>query len=118
MPNVNDNFETLAAQVDEAGGIQSVAMEQLREAYEAGRLGTHVRSGISDKLAEHGLHHLPAELPSSQSELVRLYSAGKPIGKVVEAVLNRTEQGDQLLRDVVNADALETLQRVRELVCD
>jgi hypothetical protein len=118
MSNIDDNFRALAAEVDSAGGLKAYSMEQLREAYEAGRLGTHVRTGISDKLAEHGLGHLPGELPSYQHEEVRLYSVGKSAGKIIEAVLRPSQQGDGLLREVASTDARETLQKVRELICD
>lgn len=118
MNAIDNNFQDLAGAVEAAGGIKAVTMEALREAYKAGRLGTHVRSGIHDKLEEHGLGHLPAELPSYQHEEVRLFSLGRPIGKIVKAVKAPSEAGDQLLREVANADARDILQKVRELICE
>ena len=118
MSGIDDNFKELADEVGQAGGILVCTMERLREAYEAGRLGVHVRSGISDKLEENGLGHLPAELPADQHEEVRLYAKGKVAGKIIEAVLRPSRDGDRLLLEVASTDARETLQRVRELVCD
>jgi hypothetical protein len=69
-------------------------------------------------LEENGLGHLPPELPSYQHEEVRLYAKGKPPGKIIAAVLRPSPDGDRLILEVASTDARETLQRVRELVCD
>lgn len=118
MSNTNDSFKRLASEVMGAGGLMVCTMERLRDAYDAGRLGAHVRSGISDKLREHGLGHLPGELPANQHEEVRLFAASRPIGKLIEAVLSPSQEGDRLLRETAGTDARETIQRIRELVCD
>ena len=118
MANVDDKFRELAAAVQNAGGLLVCTMERLRDVYEAGRLGPHVRAGISDKLAQHGLGHLPEELPSYQHEEVRVYGRGTRTGKLIEAVLKPSARGDELLVDSADADANETLQRIRALVCD
>lgn len=118
MNNINSNFSDLANEVAEAGGLRAYRMDRLRDAYEAGRLGPHVVNGISAKLAQNGLGHLPAELPQYQEGEVRLYVRGSMVGRIIDAVRQPTPDGDGLILDVACTDAREALQKVRELVCD
>jgi len=92
-------------------------MGALRELHGAGKLGVHVRSGISDKLRQNGIGHYPSELPTYQWDQVRLYKQGTPVGRVIEAVFTVGEDGDAILRESAGSDADEILVRVRELVC-
>jgi hypothetical protein len=111
-------YDEIARRLDDSGGLYVTRMEELREAHEAGRLGVNVRYAISDRLRSRGIGHLPAELPSYQEDEVRLYRLGDPIGKVIDAVINPSEPGDQVLRQSVGSTATDILARVRELVCE
>lgn len=113
-----ESYEKLADRVESSGSLLACEMEVLRELHEAGRLGVNVVRGISNKLAQHGLAHIPPELPTSQHEMIRIYKRGTPLARIVEAVLQPSEQGDERLREAANEETAEKLQRVRELVCD
>jgi hypothetical protein len=61
--------------------------------------------------------HFPAELPSNQSQPVRVFLLDTPVADVVNAVLNPSPKGDATLRDVDSAhDVRERLQQVREII--
>lgn len=111
-------FEELASQVDRNGGVFTVTMGELRNAYEARKLGTHVRTGISEKLRTRGLRHLPEELPLYQEQVARIYRDGSSVGKIIDAaVYGIGDHSDDLLREAAGGDAAEVLQKIRELVC-
>jgi len=95
------------------GGLAVTSMQQLRDLGNAGRLGKHVRDRISQSLKDHGLGHLPAELPNDQSAEVRIYVTASAIGQVIEAVLRPSESGDVRLRNVGSEDAVKKLSDVR-----
>jgi|SRR5579875_1601171 len=111
-------FEDLPTLIDANGGVLSIPMARLRDAYGAGRLGKHVRSNISNQLRSLGLAHMPAELPDSQLEQVRLYRAGSPAGRLIEAVTNLGAKGDAVIREAASAQSTQILEKIRELVCE
>lgn len=95
------------------GGLAVTSMQQLRDLGNAGRLGKHVRDRISQSLQDHGLGHLPAELPNDQSAEVRVYVTASAIGQVIEAVLRPSQSGDARLRNVGSEDVVKKLSEVR-----
>lgn len=114
-------FEEIKDQVEKSGNVLTVTMEQLREAYGAGRLGVHVREEISQMLAGIGLGHVPQELPNYQHELVRLYKRGTPVGQIIEVVLTPSEQHDRTLVErfsVQGPDYAALIQKIRDLVAE
>jgi hypothetical protein len=111
------SLEELAALVRASGDIVSVPMEKVRDAYGAGRLGIHVRDGISKKLHGMGLGHFPTEIPESQWALVRIYRLGSQIADLVDAVLNPGAEHDEELRQAIEGESADVLRQVRELVC-
>jgi hypothetical protein len=117
MSNDFESYDDLRKQVEANGGLLQVWMEDLRELHEAGRLGKHVRAGIHEKLAEHGLGHLPAELPAYQEEEVRVYRLGTPLAQTINAVLHPSTAGDEQLRQSAGQGE-DILRKIRELVCD
>src|SRR5262245_12125386 len=82
-----ESFEELASLVDRNRGVYTVSMEELRDAAGFGKLGKHIRTGISDKLRGLGLDHMPDELPSYQEDSARIYRKGSPVGKLIEAAM-------------------------------
>ena len=110
-------LEDLKVQVEANGGVQSFPMSVVRDEYGAGRLGIHVRSGISKELDGLGLGHYPHVLPDSQYEIVRLYKRGSRVADIINAVLRPGDEGDQEIREVSSGEATEVLARVREMVC-
>lgn len=112
------SYEELADLVDEHEGVITVEMRPIRDAHDVGRLGKHVRDNISKELLKRGLGHHPSELPPAQHEMVRVYRMGTPIAELIHAVTEASSDHDDHLRKVVNSDAQETLERVKELVCD
>lgn len=111
-------FEELANMVDKNGGVVTVTMGQLRDAYGAGKLGVHIRNGISDRLRQRGLRHWPEELPIYQEQYARIYRDGSLVGKVISAaVRDLGEAADQILRDAAGGEDSANIQRIREIVC-
>lgn len=116
--NIED-YNDVANKVDENGGVISIKMEVLKRVHEVDRLGRIVRENISEKLNGRGLGHYPKRsLPSSQDDYVRIYRRSTEIGKLVEAVTDPGEPGDETIRKMVDSDAEQTIERIQELVCD
>ncbi len=111
------DIDDVAQAVVDHGGLVTMRMSQLRDAHGAGRLGVHVRSGISAALAERGIGHYPEDLPADQIDDVRLYKLGSPAAELIEAVMKLGAEEDEKLRQFAGGDATKVLQRIRELVC-
>jgi hypothetical protein len=111
-------YDDLRKQVESEEGIYTTTMEELREIHGAGRLGQHVRSAISSSLMANGLGHLPTELPAYQESSVRVFRLGTPLADVVNAVINPSTGGDQVLRQVAASKGQEIIKQIRQLVCE
>jgi|SRR6266536_552238 len=113
-------MEKIKAAVEADGGIKSYDMGDLRDAAGWGKLGNRNVVDIANLLANHGLGHLPATrtLPTDQNELVRLYVERSPLGRIVQAVLSPSRQGDERLRQAASNDAAEVLDAIKTLVCE
>ncbi|HEY5258463.1 MAG TPA: hypothetical protein VIJ12_08820 [Candidatus Baltobacteraceae bacterium] len=117
------NLEAVADAVREAGGLKTFWMHEVRDAYGAERLGRQVRNNISDELDGLGMRHQPSrELPDSQNAMVRIYRAGSPAAKLIEAAQERNigDDEDALLREAANAnsEAAYVLGKIREALGD
>ena len=112
------SFEEIRDRVETSEGVLTLTMRNLRDAHGAKKLGVHVRAGIRSDLVRQGLGHYPLDLPENQHEAVRVYLSGSPIADRINAVLNLSEETDVQLRQWVAGDAEETLQQIRELVCE
>ena len=113
-------LEELGDIVDENQGVATVTMLSLRRAYGYDRLGVHVRAGLSRKLQQLGLGHLPTDLPESQHACARVYRMGSAVQELIDAVNNvsiEDPRPDELLRERAGGEAAELLQKVREMVC-
>ena len=111
-------YDELRDEVRNQGGVLTVDMGTLRDAHGAGKLGVNVRLNITKELRGQGLNHIGEYLPTYQDELVRLYLMGSPAGDLIESVLNISKSADQAIRDAVQSDAADVLEKVRELVCE
>jgi hypothetical protein len=111
------SYKELGDLVQSNGDVLTIRMEQLRHVHGAGKLGVHVRAGISDSLRQHGLGHYPPELPNYQWDEVRIYKQGTPVGRLIEAVLSVSANNDEVVREMAGSDASATLVKIRELVC-
>lgn len=112
------NYDELRDRMEGEGGLLRATMGELRDIQGAGKLGVLIRQAISDRLAAHGMGHLPAALPSYQEEEVRVFRLGSPIAETVNAVLRPSQTGDDVLRRSAGSDAQKILKQVRELVCE
>ena len=113
-----DNMEALDRSVDQNQGVVTLTMERVRDAHGDLRLGVHVRQSISDELRGLGIGHQPRPLPVYQEETVRLYRLGGSVAKLIDAVRNRSDENDEVLREAAGGDAADTLNKIRDLVCD
>ncbi|MCH7699453.1 MAG: hypothetical protein IH865_11005 [Chloroflexi bacterium] len=113
-----ETMDDLREAVETRDGVLTLLLEQVRDAYGAGRLGVHVRTAISKKLQGLGLGHYPDPLPTYQEEEVRLYTLGSGIADIIGAVLGPSREHDEEIRSAVGGEAAEVLEKVRELVCE
>jgi hypothetical protein len=112
-----DTLEELKDLVESSGGVLTVDMEDVRDAYGAGRLGVHVRLNISKALNGLGLGHYPPALPDRQWQPIRVYKLGSPAADFIGAVLDPSEDNDEVIREAAGGEAAQTLEQIRELVC-
>ena len=115
---INRNFKKLRNDLEEQEGITTISMATLRDNVGAGKLGIHVRNGISQRLAAEGISHYPEVLPEYQENYVRLYQQGTLVENLINAVLQIGEEHDIFIRETISASDSRILQRIRELVCD
>ena len=114
---MEDSYQELRAKVEADGGLRVVTMRDLRDVEGVRRIGSQVPGKISQQLGLHGMGHIPALLPGNQNSPVRLYLLGTPIADTVEAVLDPSLKGDEILRRVGDAEAREDrLRQIREIV--
>lgn len=111
------DYEDLRRFVDQLGDVATVSMVLLRDLHGAGKLGIHVRAGISNELKKVGLAHGAGELPGYQYDAVRIYVMGSAAGQLIEAVLQLSPDLDERIREAANNTSTEILTKVRELVC-
>jgi len=116
LKNNLKTYEDLRKQVTEDGGVYGTTAQALRDIEGAGRLGSTVRAEISQKLAAHGMRHLPADLPQYQEQEVIVYLATGTVAAVVNAVLNPSVSTAKVLRQLADSNAQETLDKIRQLV--
>jgi hypothetical protein len=112
-----ENMNEVRAAVEQNGDVKTFSMEVLRDAHGAGKLGVHVRAGISKALRGVGLAHSPDPLPIYQENLVRVYKQGTAVADLIEAATTPGEGRDEELRQAVGGDASDTLAKIKELVC-
>ncbi|MCY4652031.1 MAG: hypothetical protein OXC95_02570 [Dehalococcoidia bacterium] len=112
------NFQEIASHVQDNGGVVTLAMEDLRNAHGAGKLGKNVLKGIDNNLAGNGLGHWPKDLPGYAYEAVRLYALGSRFAEYLSDLDDLSEEADVRLREIFNDDMAKTIQSIRELVCD
>jgi hypothetical protein len=120
------SLEKVRDAVEQRGDVLTLTMQQLRDAYGVRRLGIHVSSAIHAELTQLGLAHSPKELPLSQWEPVLVYRANSHVARVISAVLEPGEAGDEILRRAVDhltaagdgdgARARKILDQIRDLV--
>lgn len=110
-------YDELREKVQENAGVLTVDMGTLRDAHDARKLGSTIRENITQKLLGLGLRHGHKQLPSYQHQTVRLWLMGSSAGDLIEAVYNEVADTDQKIRDAVQGDATDVLEKVRELVC-
>lgn len=116
------SMKDLATRVDTEGGILPVSLGDLRETLGYDRLGVRVLGYIAAGLDGAGLGYFPLSVIEENAvprkeEVVRVYRKGSALARVVEDVLHPTEAGDDRLRESTGGEALDTLEKVRALVC-
>lgn len=112
-------YEEIKHAVDEGNGVVTVYAASLRDAEGAGRLTERINSNISKSLHSRGLGHVPfkaEDLPTSQRAQVRVYDRTSPIGEVITAAHEVSEDMDARLREAVNGEATALLDQVRTLL--
>jgi len=116
------NWEEIKTKVEKNGDVVTVSMVELRDAHGVAKLGVNVCAEISSRLLGLGLGHVPQELPSYQSEQVRVYKKGTPIGDLIDTVLNTGEKNDSKIKGQFAAnkavDHAAIVQKIKELVAE
>lgn len=114
-------WDELKGKVEEAGNVLTVSMVELRDAIGVSKLGVKVRHDISNQLEGIGIGHIPVELPANQSEQVRLYKRGTPVGDIIGKILVPGAQNDQVLIERLGTEAPDyalIVDKIRELVSE
>jgi hypothetical protein len=108
--------------VNDHGNVLTLTMGDLRDATGSGKLGSGVVTEIRNTLAQLGLGHVPQDLTTEQSQPVRLYQKGKPVGELIDLVLMVGEPNDTQLRDQFSQQptdqAARTLAKIRQLLTE
>ncbi len=110
--------------VDENGGLLAVSLGELREALGYNRLGVRVLGQIATSLAGEGLGYFPEWVLTDQNpaprygDVVRVFRKGTGVAEVVTAVLEPTDRGDERLKEIAGADAVEILNKIRLLLAE
>ena len=112
-------MEKIKAEIEAAGCIKRYEMWRLRDAAGWGKLGSRVVVDIANELEANGIGYLPANqtLPTDQNRVVSLYIKSSPLGRLVQAVLEPSKNGDERLREAGSSDAAQVVERIRSLVC-
>ena len=110
------DYDELDKIVKDNGDVLSITMLALRNVHGADRLGNIVRENISNKLKGKGLSHYPPELPKSQGEYVLIFRWGSEVHKVIRAVIEPNPDTDYRIRNAVESQGKDTLDRIRELL--
>ena len=119
MADSAQTLEDLVREIEENDGILSIPMGTLREIHgEYSRLGERVVKEISKELSRHGIGHYPNPMPTYQSRWTRLFRKGTPIEDLIRAVAGPDPKNDMLLRDMMQRDARETLNKIKAMICE
>lgn len=116
--DVDANFQVVRKIVAEDGNLHVFEMGTLRNAQCAEKLGSTVRKEIIRSLEGAGLGFFPPhdDLPKYQDEMLRVYVRGTPVGRVIEAVLSPSADGDRALREIGGGDASAKIEMIREVL--
>lgn len=112
-------WEELHDAVERSGGILRKKAGLLRDLAGFERLGPHVVTQISEKVAAEGMAHLPDPLPhNNQEKVVRIYTTDSMAWRLVRAARNPTAPGDELIRRAVVAmDKADKFDKIRSIAC-
>jgi hypothetical protein len=116
------SIKNIAAECDEEGGVISVTLGDLRVGVGAGKLGRWVLENIREELAATGLGYFPKDLLDDneeprQHQKIRIYRKGPgTAARAIEAVLEPSDRGDEVLRELGSDDTREILVQIRRLV--
>ena len=96
----------------------TTTMGSLGDIHGAGKLGQHVATAISKKLAQMGVGHIPISLPLAQNDQVRLFLHGTAVGTMISTVLTPGEVNDSKLLAYAEeqGNAAELLDQIRDLL--
>lgn len=114
------NMQEIANAIPEES-LLVVSLGQLRQAAGYERLGRGVLDELSTQLRGQGVDYFPASTvddnpqPRATDE-IRLVRIADQIGKIVKAVQEPTEAGDEILKNVSSNEAASILQKVKLLV--
>lgn len=114
------NYDELRAAVDGNGGVIVETMGTLRDVHGAGKLGVNVVNNIKSKLDSMGIGSSPPELPTEQWKMIILYRKGSVIAKIVESITDINPNTPDILKEFStnNAGAIETINKIKEIICD
>jgi hypothetical protein len=116
------SIQKIASECDDGGGVLCISLGELREAVGAGKLGRWVLQEIREELEAAGLGYFPKVLLEEneeprQHQQIRVYRKGPgTLARVIDAILEPSVRGDEVLRDLGSDDTRETLAQIRRLV--
>ena len=111
-------FLDLKERIDSHGGVLSVRMGDLRDAYGAKSLGTNNIISIQSYLDENGIGYSPDELPTNGTKKVRLYTLVSRFNDTLKKYSgNISERDDAAVRESFTCASLyDTIKKIRKLL--
>lgn len=111
-------FDEIKKRVDDKGGVLSVQMKELREAHGASKLGNNVINEIQALLAEKGIGHSPADLPTAAGRRVRLHTLMSRLKDSIDENNGLfSEKHDEAVRKSVSIDNYaRMIEKIRAIV--
>lgn len=101
---------------EEADGVATFKMWQLRDALGYSKLGSNVVAELSEELDNRGIGHVPTELGISRHDEARLYLRSTPIGKLLDMALKPGYSGDSRLRESLSDASHDKLEKIRRIL--
>lgn len=115
----SEAFDGIKQKIDSHGGVLTVKMGILRDAYGAGALGPDNVVRIQDILKSKGIGWSPSVLPTISGRNVRLYTLVSRFEESLERYSGRISPADDIaIKKCFTCDSLyeETIEKIRDML--
>jgi hypothetical protein len=120
---VDELIDEVSQRLDEAEGIATFELTELKALGGIGRLGRRIREQMQEAFDSAEIGYFPSPLPASDTQRVRLYRLGSKVERLIMAVVTVDEENDLKLRRFARGGApldasgeREALQKIRRIL--